>query len=265
MLGEIIAEGKWSRIHSASPINSELSRAYVAKIAKSDCKSPRLANLMLEREFIVTQAVRHPNLVTVLDASLEEAPGFLIQPYLGDITLEGLIKNRVQPSLPFAIWIGRQIADALCALHKYDVIHSDISPQNIVINNEGHATLIDLGLSRVKTETSLRSSVDELMVGTVRYMAPNILNADSPIQTSADIFSLGMIVCELLSPKGFPQLETGKEMTRLDIRQALANVPKKVVQLLESMTERDNQNRPESAEVAERLLRLEVEHFADRF
>ncbi len=274
-VGRQISVGKWSRIHLASPVHRRDDETYVAKIARKDCQQPKLALLMLEREFAISQSVHHSNLISVLDASFDETPEFLIQPRLKGIRLLDLIHSKVQHSLPYCLWICRQIADALSALHASSIVHCDVSPANVMVSTEGHATLIDLGFAQPESIApqdklpdffnSNSSKINSTLIGTTRYISPEVLSDSSHREAASDIYSLGVLMFELLNRTHRGLFDDPSKITRLDIRQALSGTSRATCELVESMTERSPNNRPNAAEVAKSCLRLEVENFAARF
>ena len=89
----------------------------------------------------------HPHLIAVLSAQLETAPHYLVMPLLQGATLRTVLAACGPLPTPHALWIVRQIAESLAALHEAGWIHADVKPGNIHVSPSGHATLIDLGFA----------------------------------------------------------------------------------------------------------------------
>ncbi len=93
-------------------------------------------------------------------------------PYLEGWSLDDCVAAEQRPALPVALWIARQVAEALEALDAAGWMHADVKPSNIRVSPAGHATLIDLGSARLRGES--RSLADQPVVGTLAYMAPEM-------------------------------------------------------------------------------------------
>jgi predicted ATPase/serine/threonine protein kinase/Tfp pilus assembly protein PilF len=154
-----------------------------------------------EREAQLLAALPHPNIATIY--SLEEAGGqhFLTMELVAGETLAERI-DRGGLSTPEALSLCRQIAAALEATHKRDVIHGDLKPSNIKVTREGQVKVLDFGLARVlqrdPEETIPILDSASLFCGTPGYMSPEQLREEE-IDPRADIWSFGCILFECLS------------------------------------------------------------------
>ena len=220
---------------------------------------------MLKREMQIAQAIMHPNLITVLDGKLDCELPYTVQPLLVGSTLRALIDMGAKMSLPFALWIGRQIAEAIQVLHHAGLIHSDISPRNALVDAQGHVTLIDLGMARLVTQTE----PTQIIAGTEEYIAPELKEDQGQFCKAIDIFSLGVVLSELVS--GQVPKRTELKIAGITIKtDTVSNISSKhetsggVKKLLSNMVEPKAKNRPTIDEVVNDLVALEVQHFADR-
>ena len=180
----------------------------------------------------------HPNLVAVLDASTTATNPYLVMPRLEGETMQWHLASHAQKPLPVALWLVRQIAQALEALHAAGWVHGDVKPENAIVGSRGHVTLVDLGFaSRVHTVPGHQYR------GTPNYAAPEAIAGQMAAMTAMDVFSLGRVLWQW--------------MTRTQqVSQAMLEP---VAELVECMVAEDPAERPSASSVAKQLLRLEIE------
>ncbi|HTU25212.1 MAG TPA: protein kinase, partial [Pirellulales bacterium] len=175
-----------------------------------------------------------------------------------------------RPAVPVALWIARQVAEALEALSAAGWMHSDVKPSNIRVSTAGHATLVDLGSAQRHGEQ--RSLADRPVVGTLAYMAPEMLLSSIAADVRSDIYSLGITLYELLTGR-LPFATDDKRRLVLDHRQELPSdlrlaapqLPTHVARLVRQMLAKQPLRRPQTPrELIDRLVRLEIDTFAER-
>jgi serine/threonine protein kinase len=141
--------------------------------------------------------LQHPHILPLYDYGVEDGILYLVMAYIEGGSLGGRIKRgRMDP-----LMIGetlRQVASALDYAHRQGVIHRDIKPDNILLDKEGFALLADFGIVKLAEDVSNRLTVTGGMVGTPAYMAPE-QGSGAPITPSADLYSLGVVVYEMLT------------------------------------------------------------------
>ena len=180
----------------------------------------------------------HPNLVVVLDASATANLPYLVMPRLEGHTMQRYLSSDKYTPLPVALWLVRQIAQALDALHSAGWVHGDVKPENSIVGSRGHVTLVDLGFA-----TRIHTVADHQYRGTPAYSAPEALSANFAAMPAMDIFSLGRVLWQW--------------MTRTD--QVTHTLLEPVADLVERMIADQPAERPAASEVARQLLRLEIE------
>jgi serine/threonine protein kinase len=180
----------------------------------------------------------HPNLVVVLDASTEATSPYLVMPRLEGQTMQRHLASETFTPLPVALWLVRQVAQALDALHTAGWVHGDVKPENVIVGPRGHVTLVDLGFA-----TRIHTVADHQYRGTPAYSAPEALSATFAAMPAMDIFSLGRVLWQW--------------MTRTE--QVSPALLEPVADLVETMVSDQAAKRPTASALVTQLLRLEIE------
>lgn len=266
-----VARGTWTSLFQARARSTSSSGPpqYAVKVLRLECEQSQLAQRFLRREVDVARSVSHPHIVPVLAWQLRQPRRYVVTPWLEGCPLRVLIERHAPLPLADALWLARQTSQALAALHDAGWIHSDLKPENIIVNLEYHVTLIDLGLCTSYREVECRK---EVLAGTPNYMAPEWFLLGYRPDFRADLFSLGIILLEMLcgrrlyTAKNFEELIAVHRSWKLTHpRTLIPAIPNEVAALLQSLLARVPQRRPESAHaVAETLQRLEIEFFGNR-
>ena len=149
----------------------------------------------LQREARLAAGLDHPNITTVHDFQFEGDSPYLVMEYVPD-SLDKHLRGRHSLPQDQAVQIAIQICKALEYAHSNGVIHRDIKPQNILLTEDGIAKVSDFGIARaIASSTQSRTT---RAVGTPFYMAPEQWTG-SPADAKADIYSLGVLLYELLT------------------------------------------------------------------
>ena len=153
------------------------------------------------REAKLSSNIRHPNLAAVHDAGRDEATGlyYLVMEYLPGGTLRDRIHERGRIAIPEAVHIARQVAAALVTAHERGTVHRDIKPENIMFAADGSVRLADLGIAKGTGEQDTLVTMASAVFGTPAYMAPEQARDSSSVDGKADIWSLGVVLYEMLS------------------------------------------------------------------
>lgn len=219
------------------------------------------------REVRTTARIEHLGIPAVFDAGVDPATGrlFVVMQLLRGRELQTLIDetDHVSDPLPVAraAAIGAQIASVLHEVHQQDVVHRDIKPANLMLTPGGIVKVLDFGVaSLLGSGSNPRLTQVGMTVGTPPYMSPeqSLANAVGP---AADIYALACVLYEVLT--GRPPFASSAEVSHLwhhvnteppQIRAVRPDVPAEVESLLLEMLRKQAEERPDSAEVYERLL-----------
>jgi serine/threonine-protein kinase len=272
-LVRLLSEGNFTRVYLARPVDAAENQpaAYIVKVLRNQWWRDPQAIEMQRREAWVGSRVSHPNLLPVLSSSVGEPPFYVVAPKIDGVPLSQLILEQEQLSVPFALWVARQVADGLDALFEATgMIHADVKPENILVSAAGHATLIDFGFVQTPAEASQWAT--RPLAGTLAYIAPEMVTSALAAGPRSDIYSLGVTMYEMITGRRPWESDDPGELAMLhrqakptDVRALRPEVPGPVAELLHSMLAKDPLRRPRSAsELATRLVRLEIESFSLR-
>jgi eukaryotic-like serine/threonine-protein kinase len=139
----------------------------------------------------------HPGIIRVLAADAGERPAVVLELVEGETLSERLERDGpLDPSV--AAEIGAQVAEALYHAHTRGVIHRDVKPGNVLIGTDGRARLVDFGIARLLGEALERTTQTGMVMGTLRYMAPEQL-AGQEVGPRVDLYGLGAVLFEMLT------------------------------------------------------------------
>ena len=266
-----LGAGEWSTVFSARPRGCppDWPPDYAVKVAGAAGSRDRQAELLLAREATLGRELAHPHIIAVLAAHVDAPPHYLVMPLLQGGTLQDAMTAFRTLNTAHALWITRQIAEALAALHQAGWMHADVKPANIHVSPDGHATLIDLGFA-LRLD-SPECAADGTMRGTMAYTAPEMISAAVPIDGQSDIYSLGVTLFELLTGKPpFNDGDSGQlvlahlQRSIPDPRRALPGLHPDVARLLKNMLAKEPLRRPNAEELVERLVDLEIATLEER-
>lgn len=152
----------------------------------------------LWREARVAAGISHPNICQVYELAEEDGELFVVMELLTGETLSARIAQGPLP-ISQALQVGLGMLVALEAVHSRGIVHRDLKPSNVFVTEHG-VKLLDFGLARHHTGDQLNLTSPGTIVGTPRYMAPEMLT-DAPVGPPADLFAVGTILFEMLTGK----------------------------------------------------------------
>ena len=156
-----------------------------------------------EREARVSARLQHPNVVAVYDVGAEGDELYLVMELIEGEDISHKLARSEFPSIPEALDLIAQAADALSAAHEAGIIHRDVKPGNILVTTKGRVKVSDFGVAKaIGEKTDLTST--GMMVGSPAYMSPEQVKGMT-LDGRSDLFSLGVVLFEmLLHRKPFP-------------------------------------------------------------
>lgn len=185
--------------------DTKLDRTVAIKVLPSAALASENDRARFYREAKAAAQLHHPHIASVfeIDEAVPEGSTdddlrpFIAMEYIEGETLDAKIKEGPL-KLEDAVRIGSEIASALEAAHKKDIVHRDIKSQNIMLTEEGAAKVLDFGLAQTAQSTKLTSMGSTL--GTIAYMSPEQARSEV-VDLRTDIWSLGVVLYEMISGK----------------------------------------------------------------
>lgn len=184
-----------------------LDRIRVIKIMKPQLVADTEMRTRFTHEARLAGNLRHPNIAQVYDFAIEnDGQAFLVMEYVNGFTSQQVLSRWGTPSLAFTLDVIRQVLDALAYLHGKGVIHRDLSPDNVMVQqaDQGKVTakLIDLGIAKlVESDTGL--TAEGSFIGKVRYASPELFKTKegARVDAKSDLYSMGLVLYEMLTGK----------------------------------------------------------------
>lgn len=197
-LVEYLGYGAMARVYKAH--HNELKRFAAIKVLHPHYASDIDFLMQFKAEAQSLALLRHPNIVQVYDASVNSDFAYLVMEYIDGETLKGLIQDyavrKMRLPIGRTLRIVYSIGLALAYAHQREIIHRDVKPSNVMVENSGRVVLADFGLARLITNKS--DTQTGTIKGTPAYMSPEQALGKSSNPRS-DIYSLGVIFYELLT------------------------------------------------------------------
>jgi len=238
-----IGKGGMGVVYEA--VQSRLGRRVALKVL-----SPHLAfNAAFMRRFHaeahLLARLHHPNIVTVHDMGVHGGLPYILLERVEGKSLRVLLKQG-PVAAPRALEIAAMVCDALDCAHGAGIVHRDIKPENILIDERGQARLVDFGLALSANLEERKGTRSRLKVGTPLYMSPEQIRQPEDVDGRADLFSVGLVLLELLTGKLPRRTARGPSIPR--------TVPARVAAFLKKMLAADPRKRVASAKDARTLL-----------
>ena len=244
-----IGEGGMANVYLAKDII--LDRNVAIKILRGDLAGDEKFVRRFQREALSASSLSHPNIVEMYDVGEDNGTYYIVMEYVSGMTLKQLIKKRGSLSLSEAIDIMLQITDGIKAAHDSYIIHRDIKPQNILIQDNGEIKITDFGIAMALNSTQLTQT--NSVMGSVHYLPPEQASGKGATIKS-DIYSMGILFYELLTGKlpfkGDNAVEIALKHMKNDIPSVRAenpNIPQSVENIILKATAKNPKNRYETA------------------
>ena len=202
----VLGRGGMGEVYEAEDVN--LQRHVALKFLSPERARKPEAIERFQREARMASALNHPHICTVHEIGESQGQYFIVTELLrGQDLQQTLSHGAIETNRVYQF--AFQIADALAAAHGRGIVHRDLKPSNIFITDEGQVKLLDFGLAK-PAESGASYPADAVtlaqdgltrtgtLVGTLTYMSPEQLRG-IPLGTASDVFSFGIVLCEMLT------------------------------------------------------------------
>jgi serine/threonine-protein kinase len=250
---ELLGRGGMSAVYKAT--DPKLKRTVAVKLIHPHLSRDDDFIRRFKTEAASIAAFRHPNIVQVYDFDYDGENYFMVMEYIAGGTLQNQLRQLkkletvMHPEQAIRVIIG--ICDALAYAHKLGAIHRDIKPANIMLTDEEQPILMDFGLVKILNATS--HTATGAIIGTARYMPPEIINDEAPDERS-DIYSLGITLYEALTSA--PPFDAESVLTLVtmhlndpvpDLSASRPDIPHGLMRIINKSLEKDRNDRYSSA------------------
>lgn len=245
-----IGEGGMAHVYRG--IQDSLQRPVAIKLLINDLSFDAEARKRFERESYIIARLNHANIIHVIDRGItrDEMPYFVME-FVEGIDLGTAMKSR-QLGHEQKVDIIVQILKALAYAHRNNVIHRDIKPDNILVDDDDNVKILDFGIAQFYGE--MHKTYDRtcagMVMGTFNYMSPEQKESAENVTAQSDLYSVGVLMYNLFTGK----LPSGRYP---DPRELNQEVSEELNQLILQCLQEDPDQRPESAEeLKTRLLAI---------
>jgi tRNA A-37 threonylcarbamoyl transferase component Bud32 len=245
-----IGTGGMSTVYRA--LDQTLERRVAIKLMHREIASDSDQLERFRREARAVAQLSHPHIVGVIDAGEDEGRPYIVFEYVEGETLKERIRRMGRLPMDEAIAYAIEIARALGCAHSRHIVHRDVKPQNVLIDEEGSAKVTDFGIARTLDQEGL--TADGRVLGTTDYVSPEqALGHD--VNGQSDIYSLGVVLFEMLTGDvpfhGENQVSVAMKHVREDMPDLQMRRPEAsatLASVLDRMTDKDLRRRyPDAA------------------
>jgi eukaryotic-like serine/threonine-protein kinase len=250
-----------------------MGSVYLAQFTQPDGKTAPIAFKMIamglmgndsamarfDRESNILKQLRHPNIVRLIATGRYKKTPFIAMEYVDGEPLDRQLMRRSRLPWETVVDYAKQLCQALQHAHEKGIIHRDLKPSNLMLTKEGVLKLTDFGIAKDTDVTALTGA--NSTIGTAAYMSPEQCKGDKFISNKSDLYSLGIVLYELLTgKKPFVSESTVdmfmKHVTETPTRPAkiIHEIPVWLDNLVMFLLEKDKDRRPLDAATVARML-----------
>ena len=205
---KLLGEGGMGAVYRARDV--ELDRTVALKVIRPELAQNAQILQRFKQELILARQVTHRNIIRIFDLGHAEGMRFITMEYIDGEDLSSILAKRGKLPPAEAAGIITQVALGLQAAHAEGVVHRDLKPQNIMMDPQGKASVMDFGIARSVDASSMTRT--GALMGTPTYMSPEQAQGQK-VDARSDLYTLGIIFYELLT--GTPPFEADNPMATL--------------------------------------------------
>jgi serine/threonine protein kinase/tetratricopeptide (TPR) repeat protein len=257
---EELGKGGMGKVYRV--VDKKLNEEVAMKLVKPEIASDKKTLERFSNELKLARKIVHKNVARMFDLNEEKGTHYITMEYVRGEDLKRLIRKIGQLSTGQVIPIAKQICEGLAEAHRLGVVHRDLKPQNIMVDEEGNARIMDFGIARSLKAKGITGA--GVMIGTPEYMSLEQVEGKEVDQRS-DIYSLGVILYEMVTGKvpfeGDTPFTIGmkhKSEIPKDPKALNAQIPEDLNRLILKCLEKDKETRYQNtAEIISELEKIE--------
>ncbi len=247
---ELLGRGGMSSVWKAR--QRSLDRMVAIKILSSKFSEEGDDVERFRMEARAAARLKHPNIVQVYDANFEDGVYFFVMELVAGYTMGELLRRKGKTSEEDALTIAEAVAVALdYAWNAFEMVHNDIKPDNIMVDDDGSLKVTDMGLCRSLTLLKTENAESEDILGTPAYMSPEQIYGAKDLDCRSDIYELGATLYHLVTGYMLFEKKVPDEIIECHVNESQAPDPREYsphlsnsfVMLLEKMLAKDRNNR----------------------
>ena len=192
-------------------VDNELGRMVALKMIRPELSSDPGMLERFKQELLLASEVSHENVIRIHDLGEADGIKYFSMKFIDGTSLQDLLRTAGRLTTERAVGIARQVASALMAAHRKGVIHRDLKPQNIMLDQAGTAYVMDFGIARAVGGEDVTAL--GMVVGTPEYISPEQAGG-RPADARADIYSLGCVLFAMLTGRKPFEAASADEMLR---------------------------------------------------
>jgi serine/threonine protein kinase/predicted Zn-dependent protease/predicted CopG family antitoxin len=257
---EELGKGGMGKVYRVE--DKKIKEEVALKLIKPEIASDKKTLERFSNELKMARKIAHRNVCRMYDLGEEKGTHYITMEYVPGEDLKRLIRKVGQFGAGKTVSIAKQVCEGLAEAHRLGVVHRDLKPQNIMVDEEGNARIMDFGIARSLKAKGITGA--GVMIGTPEYMSPEQAEVKEVDQRS-DIYSLGVILYEMVTgrvpfegetPLGIA-MKHKSEMPK-DPKELNAQIPDGLNNVILRCLEKDKEQRYQSAgEVRSELANIE--------
>jgi serine/threonine protein kinase len=191
---EEVGHGGMGKVYKV--FDTDIKEKIALKLLRPEIALDKETIERFSNELKLARKIRHKNICGMFDLGKAEGTTFITMEFVPGEDLKKFIRKSGQLGAGRAVSIAKQVCEGLEEAHRLGVVHRDLKPQNIMVDEDGNARIMDFGIARSLRGKSITGA--GVMIGTPDYMSPEQVEGKDVDQRS-DIYSLGIILYEMLT------------------------------------------------------------------